>query len=234
MSVRAKLADLIVRDRISTTMACDVMGKTGWISGIKPLNSGFHLAGEIKYIFAHSGTNYFLHEQIAGVEEDKIIFVDAINCEERAVFGDIVANYLLQHRRARAIVTNGYMRDVDVLIKENYPIWCVGATPIGCHKVKEPVTPEINQIVSERRKIFENSLLVCDDSGVALITDNWLNDDFKRRIDFIEAQEEVWHYCVNTLKWSTYETVCLQKYLESPDVVPKIMLDKLMSFTQKN
>jgi regulator of RNase E activity RraA len=234
MPNRAKLVDLIERDRISTTMACDVMGKTGWLPGIKPLNSGFHIAGEIKYVFAHSGTNYHLHEQVAEIDEDKIIFVDAINCDQRAVLGDIVANYLIQHRRARAIVTNGYMRDADVLIKENYPIWCLGTTPIGCHKVKEPISAEVEQLTRERKQHFETSLLICDDSGVSQITNEWLHDDFKRRIDFIEAQEEVWHYCVNTLKWSTYETVCLQKYLTTPDVVPKVMLERLLSFTQKN
>jgi regulator of RNase E activity RraA len=234
MSTRAKLVDLIERDRISSTMACDVMGKTGWLPGIMPLNSGFHVVGEIKYVFTHSGTNYHLHEQVADIEEDKIIFVDAIDCGQRAVFGDIVSNYLLQHRRARAIVTNGYIRDADVLIKENYPVWCIGATPIGCHKVQEPVGDDVARLVNERKRQFEGSLFICDDSGVSQITEEWLSDHFKQRIDFIEAQEEVWHYCVNTLKWSTYDTVCLQKYLETPGVIPKLMFDRLMRFSQKN
>jgi len=234
MSDRANLVDLIERDGISSTMACDVMGKTGWLPGITPLNSGFHIVGEIKYVFAHAGTNYHLHEQVAGIEEDKIIFVDAINCDQRAVFGELVANYLLQHRRARAIVTNGFVRDADVLIKENFPIWCIGATPIGCHKVDEPISDGIAQLVDERKKVYENSLFICDDSGVSQITEDWLHDDFKRRIDFIEAQEEVWHYCVNILKWSTYETVCLQRYLEMPSVIPEAMLDRLKIFSQKS
>jgi len=234
MSKRAELVDLIERDGISSTMACDVMSKTGWLPGIMPLNAGFHVAGEIKYVFAHSGTNYYLHEQVAEIEEGKIIFVDAIDCGQRAVFGDIVSNYLLQHRRARAIVTNGYVRDADILIKEKYPVWCIGTTPIGCHKVQEPILDDVARMASERKRQFESSLFICDDSGVSRITEEWLNDDFKQRIDFIEAQEEVWHYCVNTLKWSTYETVCLQKYLEVPDVIPKIMLDRLMRFSQKN
>lgn len=234
MNLKTTLTDLIVRDRISTTMACDVMNKSGWLKDITPLNHGHHLAGEVKYVFAHAGTNYHLHEQLADIEEDKIIFVDAIECEQRAVFGDIVANYLLQHRQARAIVTNGYMRDVPELIRDNLPIWSIGGTPIGCNKLQTPVSSEIATIVEERRRLFESSILICDDSGVAIVGPEWINEDFKRKIDFIEAQEEVWHYCVHTLKWSTYETVCLQKYFEVPGVVPEVMLEKLKCYTQKN
>jgi 4-hydroxy-4-methyl-2-oxoglutarate aldolase len=234
MNLKASLTDLLVRDRISTTMACDVMNKSGWINDITPINRGHHLAGEVKYIFAHAGTNYHLHKQISDTEEDKIIFVDAIDCDQRAVFGDIVANYLLQHRQARAIVTNGYMRDVPELVRDNLPIWCKGGTPIGCHKVQTPVSDEVAKFVEERRQLFESSILICDDSGVALVSPEWINEDFKNKIDFIEAQEEVWHYCVHTLKWSTYETVCLQRYFDVPGVVPEVMLAKLRNHTQKN
>jgi len=234
MNIKTQLSDLIGRDRISTTMACDVMNKTGWIQGITPLNKGHHLAGEVKYVFAHSGTNYHLHEQIAEIDEDKIIFVDAIDCDQKAVMGDIMASYLLQHRRARAIVTNGYLRDVPELIKDNMPIWCKGGTPIGCQKVQTPVSDDISNLVKERRQLFESSILVCDDSGVAMITEEWVNESFYEKIDFIEAQEEVWHYCVTILKWSTYDTVCLQKYFDVPGVVPDVMLQKLRNHLQKN
>jgi regulator of RNase E activity RraA len=182
VNTKTQLADLIGHDRISSTMACDVMNKTGWIQDITPLNKGHHLAGEVKYVFAHSGTNYHLHEQIAEIDEDKIIFVDAIDCEQRAVMGDIMANYLLQHRRARAIVTNGYLRDVPELIKDNMPIWCKGGTPIGCHKVQTPVPDHVAKFVEERRRLFESSILICDDSGVAMITEEWVNESFYEKI----------------------------------------------------
>jgi 4-hydroxy-4-methyl-2-oxoglutarate aldolase len=234
MNLKASLTDLLVRDRISTTMACDVMNKSGWLNDITPINRGHHLAGEVKYIFAHAGTNYHLHEQISDTEEDKIIFVDAIDCDQRAVFGDIVSNYLLQHRQARAIVTNGYMRDIPELVRDNLPIWCKGSTPIGCHRVQTPVSDEVAKFVKERQQLFESSILICDDSGVALVSPEWINEDFKNKIDFIEAQEEVWHYCVDMLKWNTYETVCLQRYFDVPGVVPEVLLAKLKNHKQKN
>ena len=234
MDILPRIVDLIVRERLSTTMACDVMNKTGCLTDIRPLNSGLHVAGEVKYVFAHAGTNYHLHEQVANIEEDKIIYVDAIVCNERAVFGDIVVSYLIQHRRARAIVTNGYIRDVNDLIKDKSPIWCAGATPIGCHKVQEHISPDVQAMVNDRRKLFESSILICDDSGVAMIPPDWINEGFTRKLDLLEAQEEVWHYCVNYLKWSTYETVCLKRYLDEPEFIPPFMLEKLKSFIQKN
>lgn len=230
MSFRSKLIDTIVHDKITTTMICDVMNKSGYLGQIKPINPGCFAAGEVKYVFAHSGTNYHLHEQLANIEEDKIIYVDAIDCDERAVFGDIVTQYLLQHRRARAIVTNGYMRDVNDLIREKSLVWCHGGTPIGCHNVNVPVPPATAALVAERRKLFEESILICDDSGVAMLTPDWITPDFEKKLDFIEAQEAVWHYCVNTLKWSTYETVALKKYFDMPDMIPRALMDQLKAF----
>ncbi|MBM4252436.1 MAG: RraA family protein [Deltaproteobacteria bacterium] len=230
MNVRSKLIDTIVNDKITTTMICDVMNKTGYLPQIKPINPGCFAAGEVRYVFAHSGTNYHLHQQLANIEEDKIIYVDAIDCDERAVFGDIVTQYLLEHRRARAIVTSGYMRDVNDLIREKCLVWCHGGTPIGCHNVNVPVPPATAALVEERRKLFEESILICDDSGVAMLTPNWMTPDFEQKLAFIEAQEAVWHYCVNTLKWSTYETVALKKYFDVPDMIPQELMAQLREF----
>ena len=224
-----ELSETIRRNKISTTEVCDIMNKTGSLEGVYPVGKGMYAAGQVKYVYAHSESNYHLHEQLANIEEDKIIFVDAIECEGRAVFGDLVSKYLLLYRNARAIVTNGMMRDANDLIKQNRNVWCAGFTPIGCHNVSVSVPDNIASLVEERKREFESAILVCDDSGVAMITDDWINSNLASRLDFIELQEDIWYYCIDTLKWTTYETVALKRYLDESEVLPPILRKRLLA-----
>ena len=46
-----------------------------------------------------------------------------------AIFGDIVAKYLLLYKGSEGIIVNGFVRDVHTLIKEiSHLVWC---DPIG-------------------------------------------------------------------------------------------------------
>jgi hypothetical protein len=54
-----------------------------------------------------------------------------------------------------------------------------------------------------------------------------VTDETFARLELIELQEDIWGYCVNTLKWSTYDTVCLKKYLTDPSVLPEILREKV-------
>ncbi len=225
-----KIIDLISSNRICTTEICDAMNKTGVLPGIHALNRGLFAVGRVQYVFAHSGTNYNLHRQLDSIEEDRIIFVDAIDCEGRAIFGDLVSKYLQLYRRTRAIVTNGAMRDAHRLIKEQRPVWCTSLTPVGCHNTDVPVPEEIQEQVNERREFYNNSIMVCDDSGVALIPHERINEEFERKLHFIEAQEDIWYFCVDTLKCSTYKTVALKEYLKKDTAIPEVLLEKLKEF----
>ncbi len=164
------------------------------------------------------------------MKEDCIVFVDAIDCEERAIFGDLVTKYLQLYCNARAIVTNGIMRDGHRLIKEQRPVWCSSLTPVGCHNKDVPVPENIQEQVNRRREFYNNYIMVCHDSGVALISHEWINEDFAKKLLYIEAQEDIWYFCVDTLKWSTYKTVALKKYLEETDAIPGVLLEKMKEF----
>ena len=74
--------------------------------------------------------------------------------------------------------------------------------------------------------------MVCDDSGCTIITKENINENFYKKLEFIELQEDIWYYCVDTLKWSTFETICLKNYLKDDNVLPKILKDKLEEYQQ--
>lgn len=224
--------DLIEANKISTTEVADVLGKTGQIEGIHALNQGQFKAGEVKAVYAINNSNYEVHRQLAEADDikDKILFIYNVNCD-RAVFGDLVTKYILLYKRAKAIVINGKLRDAHTLIKEKYPIWLEEVSPIGC--VNYPNGSEIDPVLlQEIKDKYDGSIMVCDDSGVVMIPKDKIDEKLLTKLEFIEFQEDIWFYCVDTLKMSTFDTVCKKKYLEGGLIDDKMLL-KLNEF-QKN
>lgn len=224
--------NLIEANKISTTEIGDVLGKTGQVEGVHALNRGMFRAGEVKVIYAINNSNYEVHRQLAESDDikDKILFVYNVNCD-KAVFGDLVSKYILLYKQAKAIVINGKLRDAHTLIKEKYPVWLEDVSPIGC--VNRINGPEIDPAKWEAIKNrYEGSIMVCDDSGVVMIPKDKIDEKLITKLNFIEFQEDIWFYCVDTLKMTTFDTVCMKKYLEG-DILDKKLLEKLADF-QKN
>jgi regulator of RNase E activity RraA len=133
---------------------------------------------------------------------------------------------MILYREVGAIVVNGSVRDVHRLRKENYPIWCKGTTPLGCYNKDVPITKEIEDYIIQNKKIYHGAILVSDDSGCTLIKNNEIEDLFDK-LNFIELQEDIWYFCIDTLKMSTFETICEKKYLDDPSLLPPILRDRL-------
>ena len=232
VNIKQMALEKIEANKISSTEIADLLGKTGQIAGVHALNAGMFKAGEVKVIYAVNNSNYEVHKQLAESDDikDKILFVYNVNCD-RAVFGDLVSKYIMLYKRAKAIVINGKLRDAHKLIKENYPIWLEDVSPIGCvNKVNGPdIEPGLHKEIKEK---YDGSIMVCDDSGVVMIPKDQINEKLLAKLDFIEFQEDIWYYCMDTLKMSTFDTVCQKKYLEGGLIDDK-MLEKLNEF-QKN
>ena len=140
--------------------------------------------------------------------------MDAIDTNGRAIVGELVSKYVLLYQGASAIVTNGKMRDAHRLIKEKYPIWCSGVSPVGTFNL-ETDTSKFSVIINENREKYAGAILVGDDSGVVLIPKEKINSDFLEKIIKIEEQEDIWFECLDRKKWNTYDIVCKKKYLNN-------------------
>jgi regulator of RNase E activity RraA len=225
-----KMISLIKKNRISTVEVADALNKTGVIEGPKPLLRGKFVVGTVQYIYGHSETNWPIHEQGEKLQDGGILFVDSFNCGTKAVFGDIVAKYFILYKGIEAIVVNGLMRDVHTIVKEGYPIWCTGITPLGCYNKEVKPNDEILKMAEERKKFFEGGILISDDSGCTFICKDKITEETYRRLEFIELQEDIWYYCIDTLKWSTYKTICEKAYLTERDALPNNLKAKLEEF----
>lgn len=231
MDIKQEAINLIEANKISTTEVADVLGKAGQVPNVHALNRGKFCAGEVVCLYAINNSNFELHRQLAEADlKDKILFVHNVNCD-RAVFGDLVSKYILLYKRAKAIVINGLLRDAHTLIKEGYPIWCNDVSPIGCVNYQNGQDLTLDQI-DELKAKYEGSIMVCDDSGVVMIPKDKIDQQLLSKLEFIEFQEDIWFYCLDTLKMSTYDIVCLKKY-QTDNLIDQRLLDKLIELQNK-
>ena len=210
-----KIIHYLEKNKVSTEEIADILGKTGVIKGVYPINDNQYKVGEIQYVYAYNNSNWPVHEQLRDLRPDKILFVDTIFVDdEHAVFGELVSSFIMENKKARAIIVNGTMRDLDGLRKRLYPIWCKGITPIGCFNVEPNRNAEINRQSKIGMDYFDGAIAVCDTSGVVVIPKSEINDEFITKMDNMVEQERIWFECVEQKGWNTYDTVCLKKYKE--------------------
>lgn len=211
MNYSDKIIEKIKLNRISTTEVADCLNKTGSLPGIYPVNIKHHVVGRIYWVYALNGSNWEVHEQIRYVPKGSILLVEPYNCDGKAIFGELVSKFLILYKQISGIVVNGELRDVHSLIKENWPIWFKGPNPIGCSNIKNEKSIS-DEILTKNKEIYNDSIAVCDDSGVVIIPKKFHNKDFLNKLDWIEEQEDIWFDCIDRLKWDTFDTVCLKKY----------------------
>lgn len=211
MNNAEKIIDYIKRNRVSSTEVADCLDKTGALPNVKAINRGHFRVGMVTWIYAFDESNWTIHEQTQELPEGRVLVIDDLGCNGRALFGDIVAKYLLLYKQSSALAVTGPLRDAPRLIKENWPIWCTGFTPVGCFNRKPNCEPSADMLQS-RRSYFENSIAVCDDTGVVIIPEEQ-QSGFLAKLEFIEEQEDKWYECIDRRKWSTFKTICLKSYL---------------------
>jgi regulator of RNase E activity RraA len=213
--MKMQIIDYIARNRVSSTEVADALGKTGAIPGVTAINQRHFRVGNVFWAYAWGGTNWHVHEQIQRAGQDDVVFIEVFDCGDKAIFGDLMAKYILLYRQARAIVVTGNVRDAHRLIKENWPIWCQGFNPIGCVNEDRAVSLD-SALLEEHRRLYMGAVAVCDDTGVVIIPKDMHNQAFLERLHLIEEQEDQWYECIDRKKWSTFNTVCLKKYLMPP------------------
>lgn len=212
---KERIIQYLEKNKVSTEEIADILGKTGVIKGVHPIKDDCYSVGEIQYVYAYNNSNWPVHEQLRELQPDRVLFVDTIFVDdEHAVFGELVSSFIMENKKARAIIVNGTMRDLDGLKKRNYPVWCKGITPIGCFNVQPNRNAEINRQAKAGMDYYDGAIAVCDASGVVVIPKSEINEEFITRMDNMVEQERIWFECVEQKGWDTYDTVCLKKYKE--------------------
>lgn len=209
--MKEQIIEYIKTNRVSTTEVADCMNKTGLFEKAEILNRGKFKVGSVKWVYAYNESNWSVHEQIRDISEGDIVMIEAFNCGDRAVIGELVSKYILLYKKAAAIISNAKFRDGHRLIKENYSIWCAGLSPIGCFNKKNS-EPLCGEILKDHYEKYNGSIAVCDDSGVVIIPHKCHTEEFYEKLVAIEEQEDIWFDCLDRKKWDTFDIVCQKRY----------------------
>jgi regulator of RNase E activity RraA len=140
-----------------------------------------------------------------------VVIIETYECDDRAIIGDLVAKFLTLYRQVAAVAVVGKVRDAPRIIRERWPVWSDGVTPVGC--VNSAPTEEVPvDVLSEMEHRYAGGVAVCDDSGVVVIAASEINESLLKRLEAIEALEDAWYDCIDKRKWDTFDTVCLRRY----------------------
>ena len=93
MTIKEQIIEFLHSNQMSTEEVSDAMGKIGALDSIAPIKSNHYMVGEVQYVYAHDDSNWSIHEQIRDIESGKILYVDAFNVGNYAIFGELVSLY---------------------------------------------------------------------------------------------------------------------------------------------
>lgn len=231
MTYKEQILEYCVSNRVSTTEVADALGKTGVLPKVQPITFNQFRVGPVRPIFTANNSNYAVHEQIRDVQKGEVVIIFPHNCGDRAIIGDLVSKYILLYKGAAALVVLGLVRDAARLRREGYAIWAEGVSPLGCFNVpsEEPYPQDLER---KLRDSYEGGIAVCDDGGVTVIRRDLLTEEMLTRLRRIEMQEDIWFFCLDTLKWDTKKIVCDKAYLTEQGLLSSVHIEQLSELSQ--
>jgi len=232
MSIKERIIDFIKKNRVSTTEVADALGKVGALPQVLPVNADVHEVGEIFCVFTANESNYQVHEEMRAVPENSIAIVFTEHCQGRAILGELVTKYALLYRGAKALVVDGLVRDIAGIRRSKFKVWCKGTTPIGCFNKRAEQFEPIKRAAIEQR--YQGAIAVCDDGGVVCIENHQMTEELLLSLERIELQEDIWFFCLDTLKWDTKKIVCDKAYLTAPELFSAVHIEQMKALTDNN
>ncbi|MBU8919450.1 4-carboxy-4-hydroxy-2-oxoadipate aldolase/oxaloacetate decarboxylase [Bacillus sp. FJAT-29953] len=157
---------------ISSSSLHEAAGKTGALpSTIKPLSPTPQVFGRAFTVQSPPGDNLWIHHAIYAASPGDVLVVDVSGQTEHGYFGEIMA-HAAQVRGIAGLVINGGVRDSQLLISMNFPVFsegvCIQGTskdPEGFGRLGEPI--RLGNVL-----IRTGDLVVGDADGVIVIPDD--------------------------------------------------------------
>lgn len=144
----------------------DCMGRQAAVdSAIKPIGKA-GLVGPALTIKVVPGDNLMFHYAMDLAQEGDVIVIDAGGYTERAIFGEIMVQYLLTQKIA-GIIVDGAMRDKEDIAATGLPVYTRAVSPNGPWKNGPG---EVNTTVScGGRSVSPGDIVIADADGIVFI-----------------------------------------------------------------
>ncbi|MGH8617503.1 MAG: 4-carboxy-4-hydroxy-2-oxoadipate aldolase/oxaloacetate decarboxylase [Burkholderiales bacterium] len=150
----------------SSTLS-DTMGRHGvMMPEVRPIFEGISVLGTAFTVLNYPNDNITTHKALTMLQPGDVLVIDEGRENNTGSFGH---NMSLQARNRGAVglITNGCVRDIQLLRKEKFPAFCRGVCPRSAQKSTPGsinVTIQVGGLV-----ISPGDIVVGDDDGVAIV-----------------------------------------------------------------
>jgi len=172
---------------VSTPNISDAMHKQGVMQDIKPIKLGFHMVGKALTVKTIDGDWAKPIEAIDKAEKGTVIVVDA-DGGKTALWGEL-ATWSAKLKKLGGVVIDGSVRDLDDLIKINFPVFSKHISPnAGEPKGFGEIGAEIS---CGNQKVRTGDWVIGDDSGVVVVPKDIAQEIANRALDVKEHENRI-------------------------------------------
>jgi len=166
-NVRRPSAELLAEfDGIWTSTLCDSMGRHGVMnSSIRPIYDGIRIYGAALTVLCFPGDNITTHKALLMAQPGDILVIDDGDYNT-SCFGHNMSLHA-RSRGAVGVVASGSIRDLGLLRRDKFPVFCRSVSPRSPQKntpgsINVPV--HVGGLV-----VNPGDIVVGDDDGVAVV-----------------------------------------------------------------
>jgi len=172
---------------VSTPNISDAMHKKGVIQDIKPVKLGFHMVGKALTVRTIDGDWAKPIEAIDKADKGDIIVVD-VSGGKTAIWGEL-ATWSAKMKNLGGVVIDGAVRDLDDLIKIDFPIFSRYVSP----NAGEPKGfGEIGaEIICGNQTVRTGDWIIGDDSGVIVVPKEISQEIANRALNVKEQENRI-------------------------------------------
>ncbi|MCX6667892.1 MAG: orotidine 5'-phosphate decarboxylase [Euryarchaeota archaeon] len=173
--------------KVSTPNISDAMHRKGAVHEIRPVKLGFHMVGPALTVCTINGDWAKPVEAIDKAEKGQILVVD-VNGSKTAVWGEL-ATWSAKLKGLSGVVIDGAVRDLDDIIKMNFPIFC---RHISSNAGEPKGFGEIGaEIKCGGQTVRSGDWIIGDDSGVVVVPQEIAQEIANRALDVKEQENRI-------------------------------------------
>ena len=173
--------------KVSTPNISDAMHRKGAIRDLRPMKLGFHMVGQALTVCTIDGDWAKPVEAIDKAEKGQVLVID-VSGSKTAVWGEL-ATWSAKLKGLSGVVIDGAARDLDDIIKMNFPIFC---RHVSSNAGEPKGFGEIGaEIRCGGQTVRSGDWIIGDDSGVVVVPQEIAQEIANRALDVKEQENRI-------------------------------------------